>query len=234
MLELQQVNAFYDQSHVLHDISLRLEAGRCLTLLGRNGAGKSTLLKSIIKGGPEVRGRITWAGRDLSELSLHERARSGVSLVPEDRRLITTLTVRDNILLGLHGAGRDRKSYNLDEVCDLFPMCGPLLDRKGYQLSGGQQQMVAIARGVISNPALLLLDEPAEGLAPVIVDELSDCIVNLRRQTGMTLIVTEQNIHFGRLVSEQLAVLDVGYPVFSGVWGDLDRDPHLLDRYLAL
>lgn len=234
MLEVRNLNSFYDQSHVLHDISLSLGKGESIALLGRNGAGKTTFLKSLLNGGPRRTGDLSYSGASLLGVPMHKCARLGLSLVPEERRIIPTLTVEENILLGLHAAGAERKAYTLDEVVDLFPMCKPLLKRKGYQLSGGQQQMIAIARGVISCPSILMLDEPAEGLAPVIVDELADTINAVRKVTTMSMLITEQNIDFARATTDRACVIDVGSMVFQGSWSEFDAQPDLVEKYLAL
>ncbi|APE43935.1 ABC transporter ATP-binding protein [Sulfitobacter alexandrii] len=234
MLEVRNLNAFYGESHILHGIDLDLAAGESIALLGRNGAGKSTCLKSLLNADPRTEGSIRFAETPLGAQPAFARSRMGMALVPEDRRIFPMLTVAQNIEMGAFAARDGRKPYTLDEVVDLLPMVGPLLSRLGFQLSGGQQQMVAIARGLIARPRLLMLDEPAEGLAPVIVDELADTINAIRKAEGRSLIVTEQNIDFARETTDRLYLLDVGSVVFSGSWGDFDRNGDLVDRYLVL
>ncbi len=234
MLDVEKLDAFYGQSHILHGIDFQMRAGESVALLGRNGAGKSTFLKSLLNGGPHVKGRVTFLDQVLDRHAMHARARLGMALVPEDRRIFPKLTVEENIDIGGRATPKGAKAHTIDEVVELLPMCGPLLKRLGFQLSGGQQQMVAIARGVVARPRLLMLDEPAEGLAPVIVDELADAINRLRRTDDLSLIVTEQNIDFARETTDRLYLLDVGSVVFSGTWSQFDARPDLVDRYLAL
>jgi ABC-type branched-subunit amino acid transport system ATPase component len=234
MLEVSQLDAFYGKSHVLHAIDLRVAAGESVALLGRNGAGKSTFLKTLLNAGPRGSGDIALDGRAFSTEPTHVRARRGLALVPEDRRIFSKLTVAQNIEMGGHAAADGKPCYSLAEIVALLPMVGPLVDRLGYQLSGGQQQMVAIARGIVSRPKVLMLDEPAEGLAPVIVDELGDAINRIRRSEGTAMIITEQNLDFARETSDRLYLLDVGEVVFGGSWAEFDDRPDLVDRYLAL
>ena len=234
MLEVSRLDAFYGQSHILHAIDLHLSAGESVALLGRNGAGKSTFLKALMDAGPRARGDIVLDGSPLGPDATHARARRGMSLVPEDRRIFPKLTVAQNIEMGCYAAAAGRSCYTLDEVVALLPMVAPLLDRLGYQLSGGQQQMIAIARGIVSRPNVLMLDEPAEGLAPVIVDELSDAVNRVRRTEGMAMIITEQNLDFARETTDRLYLLDVGRVVFAGTWAEFDDRADLVDRYLAL
>ncbi|MBP0438304.1 ABC transporter ATP-binding protein [Tianweitania sediminis] len=234
MLEVAKLDAFYGQSHILRGIDFQVAAGESVALLGRNGAGKSTFLKALLNGGPQARGRISFLGQHLTREQLHQRARLGMALVPEDRRIFPKLTVEENIEIGGRAAPTGATPHSINDVVAMLPMCGPLLKRLGFQLSGGQQQMVAIARGIVSRPRLLMLDEPAEGLAPVIVDELADAINRLRQTEGLSLIVTEQNIDFARETTDRLYLLDVGEVVFSGSWPEFDARPDLVDRYLAL
>ncbi|KIN70962.1 ABC branched chain amino acid transporter, ATPase subunit [Sulfitobacter noctilucae] len=234
MLEVRDLNAFYGQSHILHGINLDLAEGESIALLGRNGAGKSTFLKALLNADPRTEGAMRFGAQTLDTQPTHTRTRLGMSLVPEDRRIFPKLTVAQNIEMGAFAAREEQKPYTIAEVVDLLPMVGPLLNRFGYQLSGGQQQMVAIARGLIARPRLLMLDEPAEGLAPVIVDELSDTINAIRKAEGRSIVVTEQNIDFARQTTDRLYLLDVGSVVFSGTWEEFSRNADLVDRYLVL
>ncbi|EAQ04806.1 ABC branched chain amino acid transporter, ATPase subunit [Pseudooceanicola batsensis HTCC2597] len=234
MIEAHNLDAFYGQSHILHSIDFHLAEGESVALLGRNGAGKSTFLKSLIDAGPTVTGQVNLLGEDLHQIQTHKRAQMGMALVPEDRRIFPMLTVAQNIEIGGHAAGKNNPRYTLDDVVEMFPMLKPLLSRLGYQLSGGQQQMLAIARGIVSHPRLLMLDEPAEGLAPVIVDELADTVNALRKGGTRGMILTEQNVDFARQTTDRLYVLDVGSVVFSGTWPEFDANTDLIDRYLVL
>lgn len=232
-LEIAALDAFYGESHILHDVTLSLRDGEGLALLGRNGAGKTTLLKSIMAAGPRTKGTISFEGKSLERLATHRRARLGLSLVPEDRRIFPHITVKSNLVLAQRASRPGTTPLQPDEIVRLFPMLRDLLGRRGHALSGGQQQMVAVARGLVSRPKLVLLDEPAEGLAPVIVDELGDEITRSRAEQGYSLILTEQNIEFARGCTDRVAILETGRLVFTGSWAEFDADPCLQD-HLAL
>lgn len=234
MLEISGLDAFYGQSHILHGIDLSVAAGRGIALIGRNGAGKSTLLKSIMAAGPTVRGRICLDGIDIRSLPTHHRARLGLSLVPEDRRIFPHLTVAENLVLAGHAARAGTTPLPVAELVRLLPHLAPLIERKGYQLSGGQQQMVAVGRGLMPRPRLLMLDEPAEGLAPVIVEQLAIEIARVRAAEGLSLLLAEQNVDFARECTDYVFLLDVGQIVFHGDWTMFDAKLELLQRYLAL
>ncbi|WP_372013281.1 ABC transporter ATP-binding protein [Tistrella mobilis] len=235
LLRIEALHSGYGDAAVLHGIDLAIAEGSAVALLGRNGAGKSTLLKTILNAGPRVTGgRITLDGRDVGPLGPDARARAGLMLVPEDRRIFPHITVAENIALGAHAARPGVKPMTMDEIWALFPALVPFAARAGYALSGGQQQMVAVARGVIARPRLLLLDEPVEGLAPVIVDQMAAEIRRLHRDHGLTVLVTEQNLAFARAVTDQVHLIDSGQLVYSGSWDAFDADPSLKTRYLAV
>ena len=234
MLEVAGLDAFYGQSHILHGIDFSMAAGSGIALIGRNGAGKSTFLKSIMAAGPTVRGRICFDGRDIRSLPTHLRARLGLSLVPEDRRIFPNLTVAENLALSGHAARAGTTPLTLAELVRLLPHLAPLTDRKGYQLSGGQQQLVAVGRGLTPRPRLLMLDEPAEGLAPIIVEQLAIGIARVRAAEGLSLLLSEQNVDFARACTDYVFLLDVGQIVFHGDWTMFDDRPELLQRYLVL
>lgn len=234
MLELNRINAFYGQAHILHDISLRLAEGGRIAVLGRNGAGKSTLLKSIMNAGPSVRGDVRFDGKPLGTLSASDRVRLGMSLVPEDRRIFTHITVKENILLAQHGTERKKGLPTLEDVIAQFPLLRDLVDRMGGQLSGGQQQVLAVARSIAARPRLMLLDEPTEGLAPVIVEDLAEKIVEACDAYGIALLLAEQNLWFARQCTSHVLLLDSGSLVFSGDWSAFDTSADLVERYLAV
>lgn len=234
MLELDGIDAFYGQAHILHDISLRLAEGERIAILGRNGAGKSTLLKSIMNAGPTVRGDIRLSGKPLGAISASDRVRLGMSLVPEDRRIFTHLTVKENILLAQQGTERKKGLPQLEEVIAQFPLLRDLLGRLGGQLSGGQQQVLAVARSIAVRPQLMLLDEPTEGLAPVIVEDLAEKIVAACDTYGIALVLAEQNLWFARQCASRVLLLDSGSLVFSGDWAAFDAATDLVERYLAV
>lgn len=233
MLELQRVNAFYGQSHILHDISLSLGEGARTAILGRNGAGKTTLLKSIMNAGPRVEGSIAFKSKPLGGAPADERARLGLALVPEDRRVFGHLTTYENLKIAQYAAG-GRDPIPLDPLIQRFPMLVPLRDRPGSQMSGGQQQMLAVARGIAARPDVMLLDEPTEGLAPVIVAELAEEVVACCRDYGIGLLLAEQSIWFSRQCTDQVVIIDTGRIVFSGSWNDFDDNSERVQRHLAL
>lgn len=232
LLEVRDLNAWYGGSHVLQSADLSIAPGESVALLGRNGAGKSTLMKSLLDAGPRVAGSVRFGGRDMAALATEARARQGLILVPEDRRIFTDITVEENIGLGRHAAG-GRSPMPLERIWQLFPLLEPLRARQGYQLSGGQQQLVAVARGAIAAPRLLVLDEPVEGLAPVVVQEMARDIGRLR-ETGMSMLISEQNLSFARACTDRLYLIDSGRIVFSGSWPEFDADPALKEKYLAV
>ncbi len=234
LLEIEGLDAWYADSHVLFGVGLEVRQGQGVALLGRNGAGKSTLLKSVMDAGPRAVGRIELAGRPLAGLPTEKRARLGLMLVPEDRRIFPHLTVAQNLELAAHAAPRGVTALSVAEICKRFPMIAPLIERQGYQLSGGQQQLVAVARGVVARPRLMLLDEPAEGLAPLIVQELAEEVRRIREREGAALLLAEQNVSFARHCTDYVYLLDSGRVVFSGSWPEFDARPELKTRYLAV
>lgn len=234
MLELEHIDAFYGQAHILHDISLRLADGERIAVVGRNGAGKSTLLKSIMNADPAVRGDVRLDGKPLATLSASDRVRLGLSLVPEDRRIFTHLTVGENIRLAQYGTERRNGLPSVQDVIGRFPMLRDLVDRPGGQLSGGQQQMVAVARAIAARPRFMLLDEPTEGLAPVIVEDLAEKIVEACEAYGIALLLAEQNLWFARQCTSRVMLLDSGVLVFFGDWAEFDGSAGLVERYLAV
>lgn len=234
MLEVRQLHARYGDSRALFGIDIDVPAQGGVALLGRNGAGKSTLMKSLLDAGPQTTGDIRLEGRSLAGLSTEARARLGLALVPEDRRIFTTLTVRQNLELAWHAVGKTRPTMSIEHVCALFPMLTDLLDRLGYQLSGGQQQLVAVARGLMASPTLLLLDEPAEGLAPKVAQDLAHQVRGAREKLGLTVLVAEQSIAYARQCTEYVYLLDSGTLVFQGDWQAFDAQPELKTRYLAV
>ncbi|MBP6895921.1 MAG: ABC transporter ATP-binding protein [Gammaproteobacteria bacterium] len=234
MLEIRGLHASYGDSQALFGIDLRVPAGAGVALLGRNGAGKSTLMKSVLDAGPRTQGELRFNGVALQGQSTEARARMGLALVPEDRRLFATLTVRQNLELAWYAAPRDRPRMTVDAVVKLFPLLAPLLERLGDQLSGGQQQLVAVARGLMASPALLMLDEPAEGLAPKVANDLAREVRAARTALGLTVLVAEQSIAYARQCTEYVYLLDSGQIVFAGDWAAFDADPQLKMRYLAV
>lgn len=234
LLSVSGFNAYYGGSHIIQDASLTVGAGESVALLGRNGAGKTTLMKSLLAAGPRVTGDISFTGTALSGMPTERRSRLGLMLVPEDRRIYPNISVVENIELGRFAAPHDSQGMTLEDIWELFPLLEPLKDRAGFQLSGGQQQLVAVARGVFGEPKLLLLDEPVEGLAPVVVEEMAAHITKLRQRAGLSLLIAEQNLSFARSCTEKVFLIDSGRIVFDGTWFEFDADPTLKERYLAV
>ncbi|CAN5654733.1 ATP-binding cassette domain-containing protein [soil metagenome] len=234
MLEVRNLHARYGDSQALFGIDIDVPAQGGVALLGRNGAGKSTLLKSLLDAGPQSTGEVRLDGQSLAGMPAEARARLGLALVPEDRRIFTTLTVRQNLELAWHAGRRGQAQLSVDHVCTLFPLLRDLLDRLGYQLSGGQQQLVAVARGMMASPRVLLLAEPAEGLAPKVAHDLAVQVGEARVKLGLTVLVAEQSVAYARRCTEFVYLLDSGTLVFQGDWASVDAQPGLKSRYLAV
>jgi ABC-type branched-subunit amino acid transport system ATPase component len=234
MLEVNDIDSFYGQSHVLYKVALRLERGKGVALVGRNGTGKTTLLKSIMGAGPAVRGEIRLDDKSLGGLPTHQRARLGIGLVPDDRRVFAHLTVRENLELAAHAVAKGGARYSTEEVLELFPMLQALSGRLGFQLSGGEQQLVAVARAVLAKPSYLLLDEPTEGLAPLIVESMRDEVRGIRARDNIGLLLAEQNVEFARYCTDEVLVLDSGQIVFSGSWPEFDARPDIREKHLSI
>ncbi|MBC9904098.1 MULTISPECIES: ABC transporter ATP-binding protein [Achromobacter] len=233
MLEVKNLRARYGDSLVLDGVGIEVAAGQGVALLGRNGAGKTTLLKSIVGGGPTVDGTLRFMGGDLRQIGTHARARSGLALVPEDRRIFSHLTVEENLLLARHASG-PRGTLPLQEAYGLFPALAELRTRMGNQLSGGQQQILAVARALMSRPKCMLLDEPTEGVAPLLVQQMAEQVNRARQQQGAALLLAEQNLWFSRRCTDYVFVIDTGRIVFEGDWNHFDAHPEIADRYLAV
>jgi branched-chain amino acid transport system ATP-binding protein len=199
MLEVNKLSAWYGAAQALFDVSLRVGQGELVVLEGLNGAGKSTLLQTIIGLGPQARGAMTFLGKSLAAIPAHERARFGLGFVPEDRRLFADLTVRENLLVAgrlpaapTHGVALNSTAQQLEQVFALFPFLKPMQKRRAFEMSGGEQQMLSMARTLMTSPTMLLLDEPCEGIAPVLVESIVDALLQLKRQ-GMAMLIAEQN-----------------------------------------
>ena len=234
MLEVGPLDAFWGDSHVVQGVALALLAREGVAILGRNGVGKTTLLKAIMGAGPRTVGPVLHRGEDVSKLPAFRRARRGLGLVPEDRRIYPHLTVAENLAMGAHAAREGVGPTPVGEVLAAFPMLEPLAGRLGFELSGGQQQMLAVARAMTARPECLLLDEPTEGLAPVVVAELGRQLAALRARGDTALLVAEQNARFARQCTERLYLIDSGRVVFEGTWTAFDAMPALVGRYLAV
>ena len=229
MLELVDVHAVYGRSHVLHGVSLRAEAGEVVSLLGRNGAGKSTTLRAIVGVVEVTAGEIRLEGRSVRGVPTHRVARLGIGLVPEDRRIFADLTVAEKLMVGARAEG----TWSVDRVLTLFPRLGDLVRQRGGSLSGGEQQMLTIARTLVTGPRVILLDEPSEGLAPVVVSALADTIAALKRE-GLSILMAEQNLKFARRLADRAYIIEKGQIRFDGTMAALDADASLRRAYLSV
>ena len=215
MLRLNGINTFYGTSHILHGISLEIADGELVAVLGRNGAGKTTLLRSITGETPPLGGSIQLDGTDITRLKAHRRTHLGISYVPQGRQIIPDITVEENILVALLGKGQKANKIP-DLVFDYFPALTNLIKRKGGVLSGGQQQQLAIARALVQEPKLLLLDEPTEGLQPSVVEEIDVLLKRIPKERNCAILLVEQNLDFVRDVTRRFAILDTGRIVAEG------------------
>ncbi|HMH50134.1 MAG TPA: ABC transporter ATP-binding protein [Candidatus Acidoferrum sp.] len=229
LLDVRDIHTAYGLSRVLFGVSLEVAAGECVCLLGRNGVGKTTTMRSIIGLTPPQTGRIAWKGTDITGWEPYRVARTGIGFVPEDRRIFAELTVWENLDVARRGTGR----WTIERVFDLFPMLRELTSRQGGFLSGGEQQMLTIARTLMGNPELLLLDEPSEGLAPLVVDHLQEQIALLKRE-GLTILLAEQNVEFSLALADRVYVLEKGAIRFSGPAAALRDDEALRHELLTI
>jgi branched-chain amino acid transport system ATP-binding protein len=231
MLTVDDIHTYYGDSHVLQGVSLRVGQGEVVALLGRNGVGKSTTIKSIIGFTPPRRGQITLRGVDVTRLPSHRTAQMGVGLVPQGRSIFPALTVRENIMLAARHAANG--GWTFERVLETFPPLKARLKNLGSQLSGGEQQMLAVARALMTNPELLLLDEPSEGLAPLIVAEIGRTVAQLRR-SGLSILLVEQNLSLALGVADRVYVMNKGRIVFEGAPSDLREQEEVRHRYLGV
>lgn len=229
LLDVRDIHTAYGLSRVLFGVSVEVHAGECVCLLGRNGVGKTTMIRSIMGLTPPQAGRIVWKDADITGWPSYRVARAGIGFVPEDRRIFADLTVWEN----LDVAGRGASGWTIERVFDLFPQLRDLTRRNGGFLSGGEQQMLTIARTLMGNPELLLLDEPSEGLAPLVVDHLREQIARLKRE-GLTILLAEQNVDFSLELADRVYVLEKGAIRFSGPASRLRDDDALRRELLAL
>jgi branched-chain amino acid transport system ATP-binding protein len=233
-LELRRVHTHYETSHILFDVSLEVSEGESVCLLGRNGAGKTTTLKSIMSLAPASAGSILFNGVDLVGLAPYEIARLGVGYVPDERLIFPDLTVRENLEIAIKpGAAGAPAQWTVARIYELFPVLQPLGPRLGGYLSGGEQQMLTIGRTLMGNPSLLLLDEPVEGVAPVVVQELTRQIKALKTM-GLTILFAEQNMHFATEISDRAYVIEKGRIRFQGTMQELAANEEVKQKYLMI
>jgi branched-chain amino acid transport system ATP-binding protein len=228
VLEVDSIHTYYGESHVLHGVSLRVAPGEAVALLGRNGAGKTTAIRSIVGFTPPRAGRVVFEGQAIERWPAYRIARRGLALVPQGRRIFAPLSVRENLLLGARSEG-----WTLERVFELFPRLRERQAQLGGTLSGGEQQMLAIARALLTNGRLLLLDEPSEGLAPLIVREIGTILQALKAQR-LSLLLVEQNYHLALRVADRVYVMNKGQIVYQGTPGGLEVDEEVKRRYLGV
>jgi branched-chain amino acid transport system ATP-binding protein len=232
-LDLNSINTYYGRSHILFDVSLSIEKGEVVSLIGRNGAGKSTTFRSIIGLTPPQTGEVIFKGERISGLRAFRICRKGVGFVPEDRRCFPDLTVRDNLEVAARREKETDSPWSVERIYALFPRLQERERNLGSQLSGGEQQMLTIARTLMTNPEVLLLDEPSEGLAPLVVALLADMILRIRKE-GVTVLLAEQNLHFCAKVSDRGYVIDKGSVKYVGTMSDLLTNEEVKEKYLAV
>jgi branched-chain amino acid transport system ATP-binding protein len=232
-LKLEEIHTFYDLSHILFGVSLTVDGGETVSLLGRNGAGKTTTLKSIMGLAPPRSGRILFDEEDITREPPHLTARRGIGFVPEDRRIFSDLSVRANLEVAMKPSVAGLQGWNLERVYQLFPILSERASQMGGMLSGGEQQMLTIARSLMGNPQLLLIDEPSEGLSPLVVKALKEQILQLQ-QEGMSLLIVEQNADFALRVSNRTFILEKGKVQFTGSASALMEDGETRRRYLGV
>jgi len=231
VLKVQKLNQFYGESHTLWDVNLNVLSGTCTCLMGRNGVGKTTLLKAIMGLLPVTSGSIKLEGFDLSGQPVEKRAHQGIGYVPQGREIFTQLSVEENLRVGLLSRGdgfREIPKF----IFEIFPVLKQMLSRRGGDLSGGQQQQLAIGRALILNPKLLILDEPTEGIQPNIVHEIGDIIIRLNREKGLTILLVEQKLPFARRVAQKFCILDKGRDVATDDMENLGEE--IINRYLTV
>ena len=238
LLEARGLAAWYGAAQILFDVNLKVQRGEVVALMGRNGAGKSTTLKALIGMLGKRRGSITFLGQDISRSEPHHAARMGLGYVPEDRRIFTDLTVAENLMVGQQAPrrwadGSEAPLWTPERLFQLFPNLGEMPNRMGGRMSGGEQQMLTVARTLMGNPYLVLLDEPSEGVAPVIVEQMAHMILALKKQ-GVSILLSEQNMHFAELVSDRAYVLEKGQIRYQASMAELASNEAVRRAYLSV
>jgi branched-chain amino acid transport system ATP-binding protein len=233
VVSVEGLDVYYGTSQILFGVGLSVQQGDTMALLGRNGAGKSTTMKAIAGLAPAKRGRVMLRGRDVSGLKPHLVARAGLGFVPEDRQIFPDHSVEDNLIIGQKKGPEGQDDWSIQRIYEVFPLLEPLRHRIAGRLSGGEQQMLAIARTLMGNPVVLLLDEPSEGLAPIIVQRIGELLRQLRR-AGATVLIAEQNMHFCLGLASRATVIDKGQIVYSASIEELKANADIRQRYLAI
>jgi branched-chain amino acid transport system ATP-binding protein len=233
MLEMESVNSAYGRAHILYDLSLSANRGEVVVLLGRNGAGKSTTLKTLIGLVPPLSGEIRFDGRRIEHLEPYRIARLGLGYVPEERRIFTDLSVMENLEVGRQPPRAGAPQWTPEKLFRLFPNLAAMRARRGAHMSGGEQQMLTIARTLMGNPSAILLDEPSEGLAPVVVEQMAQTILELK-QEGLCVLLSEQNLHFANLVADRAYIIEKGQIRYQGSMAGLAADAQMRAAYLSV
>ena len=238
MLVAENLSAWYGAARILYDLNFQVNRGEVVAMMGRNGAGKSTTMKTIMGLMARRQGTVRFNGEDISNRKPFEIARRGLGFSPEDRRIFVDLTVMENLDVGrqparLFAEGQPAPSWTPEQLFKLFPNLAEMPDRLGGRMSGGEQQMLTVARTLMGNPLLVLLDEPSEGVAPLIVEQMANTILELKKQ-GLSILLSEQNIHFARLVSDRVYVLEKGQIHWQGSVAELDANPEVQRTYLTV
>lgn len=231
ILEVNNLSASYGRARILFDVSFAVRPGEVVALMGRNGAGKSTTLKAIAGMLAQRSGSVIFNQTDISKLRPYKISRLGLGWVPEDRRIFTDLSVAENLEVGRQSARPGSPSWTVDQLIEVFPNLGNMLNRPAERMSGGEQQMLTVARTLMGNPILVLLDEPSEGIAPKIVEQMAHMIINLKAK-GISVVLSEQNMHFARLVSDRAYILERGEVRYSGTIEQLANDAGVQKAYL--
>jgi len=232
MLQVEQLNQYYGAAHILRGISLDVKKGECLALLGRNGVGKTTLLKCLMGVLPVASGRVVFEGSEITKRAPHERARAGIAYVPQGREIFARLTVEENLLMGMAGLPAKKAGRIKNEVYELFPVLKDMLRRRGGDLSGGQQQQLAIARALLAEPKLIILDEPTEGIQPSIIKDIERVIRLLRQRGDMGILLCEQYFDFAHALADRFVVLSRGEVVAQGAQAEMGGEA--VKRHLAV
>jgi branched-chain amino acid transport system ATP-binding protein len=233
MLKIENLNAYYGQAHILFDVSLEVKRGEVVALMGRNGAGKSTTIKAAMGLLQKQRGNIHFMGKNITGMDPYRIARLGLGFVPEDRRIFTDLTVMENLEVGKQPPRPGLTEWTPEKLFKLFPNLGEMRQRPGGRMSGGEQQMLTVSRTLMGNPYLVLLDEPSEGVAPLIVEQMAGMILELKKE-GMSILLSEQNVHFAELVSDRVYVLEKGQIRYQGSMQELAADEEVRRTYLTV
>ena len=234
MLKVQGLNAWYDRSHVVQNVSFEVKRGEIVTLMGRNGAGKTTTLRALMGLVGKRSGSVVFDGQELLGQAAHTRFHAGLAYVPEERRIVPGLTVRENLQLGITAAkNRHEAARMIDEIAETFPRLKERLDQEGTSMSGGEQQMLAIARAMMARPKMILLDEPSEGIMPLLVQEMFELFARMKN-SGTTILLVEQNVERALRISDRACILDQGEVVHTGTASELLADKAIQERYCAV